>query len=119
VINIKFFKALISLSILLGFSSAAFAQSCGEAPEAPEIPDGATATMDQLVATSGAVNTFLDAADVFLDCGEAEKDTVVYKDLSRAEKGRIVEAREELIDIYNNIADDFNEEVMAYKEANP
>lgn len=103
----------------MGFSSTAFAQSCGEAPEAPEIPDGATATMEQLIATSGAVNAFLDSADVFLDCGTAEKDTVAYKDLSRAEKGRIVDAREDLIDIYNSIADDFNEEVQAYQAANP
>jgi hypothetical protein len=113
------FVQVIQTLILLGLSSTALAQDCSEAPVAPDLVDGATASMDQLVANSEEVKTFIAAADSYLDCRYAYRDTVAYKDLSRSDKGAYTDETEEVLDARNEIGDDFNDEVAAYQAANP
>ena len=118
-INTNLFKALLTLSFLLGMSSTALAQNCGDAPEAPDVVDGASTTMDLLVANSEEVKSYIASADTFLDCIYDFRDTVVYKDLPRNDKEAVLSMAEDVLEDRNEIGDDFNEEVAAYQAANP
>ena len=112
-------RILLSLSILLGLSSNALSQDCGELPQAPALVDGASATIDQLVANSREVKSFIELADVYLDCSLAFRKTVAFKDLGRDEKDAIEQTASALLDTRNAIGDDFNAQANAYKTANP
>lgn len=94
-------------------------QDCGEIPVKPEVIDGASTTMDELVANSIAVKSFIANADTYLDCSFAYRDTTEYKDLGRRAKLSIVETGEDLLDDRNDLGDEFNEQVKAYQAANP
>src|SRR5690606_23809846 len=63
-------KALIfSAAFCLG--STVMANECGEPPAAPPLVDGATATMEAVVANSDEVKVYIADADKYLDCREA------------------------------------------------
>ena len=117
-INRSCFRILIQLLVILGCSSTTFAQGCGEAPVKPKVVDGASVTMDQLVANSDAVKSYIAEADLYLDCHLAFRKTVEYKDLARREKAALADISEALLEDRNALGDEFNEQVMAYKEAN-
>ena len=110
---------LVLVIALLGLFQQVSAQEeagCGDPPTEPTIVDGATASMEQLVANSKEVNLYITEADTFLDCSELR-----YKRLSSsrvhkapvAEQIRLVTARR------NDIKDEFNDQVAAFREANP
>lgn len=104
---------------MLGFSSTLIAQECNQPPVAPELVDGASANMDQLIANSEQVKAYIAEADVYLDCRYAYRDTIAYKDLSRSEKEDYIDATDEVLEARNQIGDDFNDEVAAFQAANP
>ena len=100
-------------------SSLVFSQSeddsgCGVEPVAPEIVDGATSSMEDLVANSKAVNAYIADADTFLDCREA-----YVKGLDKSERDQHTGAISELTAKRNEIGDIFNAQVAKFKEANP
>ncbi len=97
----------------------AVADDCGEVPAAPEIIDGATATMEALVANSEEVKAYIAAADGYLDCREAIAKSDDFKDLPAAEQQAQIAANAQVLETRNKIGDDFNAEVGAYKAANP
>jgi hypothetical protein len=116
-IMIRFIKATFTTSIIF-FAPAALA--C-DYPEKAEIPNGNTATKDEMVTGQRGVKKFMADMEEYLTC-IAEEDQS-----SRAaieEPDPIVEAqREEMLVKKHNaavedmekVAADFNEEVRAYK----
>jgi hypothetical protein len=117
VITQKISNCLAVLSLVL-MSSTVLAD-CGSLPGAPDIPNGAGASMDELVASSQAVKAFIASADAYLDCREAAMAT---EEFMAQDKKVINAAKKEidsLIDARNDIGDQFNKEVGAYKKANP
>ena len=112
-------KTIITLLLLWTLSHQVAAQdstSCGELPVEPDIVDGASSTVEQLVANSEAVNAYIAEADQFLDCSEDR-----YKRLSssRIHKDRIGEQIKTVTARRNEIGAEFNAQVAAYKAANP
>lgn len=114
--NLKFFIALIALTVFSGQLAAEVTVDCGEQPVKPSIVDGATSTMEQLVANSKAVNAFIAEADEFLDCEERR-----YKKLSasKVHKDRLAAEIKAVTANRNDAGDEFNAQVAAYKAANP
>ncbi len=116
-------KYLRVFAITAGFSlfgaMAYGADDCGEAPEKPEILDGAEATMEELVTKSNQVTAFIEKADEYLDCKEAYGQSEEFQELSEEEQVSWHKDRMELLDERNGIADEFNAEVAAFREANP
>ena len=110
---------MIQILVLMGLSTTALSQECGDEPVAPSIVDGASASMDDLVANSQEVKGFIAEADVFLDCLYEYRDTVAYKDLDDAAKDEFKTYSTEILDSRNAIGDVFNEQVAAYRAANP
>jgi hypothetical protein len=115
----KYLPIAVQISILMGFSSIALANECGDKPMIPTLVDGASATMAELVSNSGEVKDFIAAADAYLDCDAEFRQSIAYKDLSRADKSAATDDAKDYLDARNDIGDDFNLEVQAYKAANP
>ena len=65
----------ISAALLLLFSTS-FALAC-DYPERPTIPNGATASKDELLAAKDAIQQFMAEVDVYLQCIESEEQSAV------------------------------------------
>ena len=122
-------KAWIPLTLfasLLG--SVAHAQSTCTYPKAPDsIPDGATATKEQMITAKNDVNRYNTDMNAYLDCVKQLLDAATPKDpskLSADDKKKAVE-QEKMLTQKNNAAVDelqavvgrFNEQLKAYKAA--
>ncbi|MCB1687378.1 MAG: hypothetical protein KDI33_02780 [Halioglobus sp.] len=117
----------IKLAILgLAFTSmASFAEDC-TTPTTPTLPDGATATLEQMLAGQKAVKDFQAMNTAYRSCLEpqiAAAETAAAGDSPGPE---LIEALKVLTDNYNasvskeeELATQFNTELREYKEANP
>ena len=106
---------------LITMPMSSFAQDgvdCGESPAAPDIVDGSTVSMEELVANSKAVNAFIEQADTYLDCQKAAVKSTT-NGLSRDERQIRTAQYEALVPVRNEIGDLFNAEVQEYRAANP
>ena len=92
-------------------------------PERPGIPDGSTASKEELLAAKDAVGAFLAGVDEYLTCIEsAEKDTVAALENPDPED---LKRRDEMLsskfDAANEekalVGEQFNQEVRAYNAA--
>jgi hypothetical protein len=120
-------KAWIPLTLVLALGAAATAQADCTYPRAPDkIPDGATASKDEMVAAKNDVSRYNNEMNAYLDCIKLEiqalpKDAKMSKD----DKAK-AEAQEKLLDQKNNAAVDelqsvatrFNEQLKIWKAKN-
>lgn len=114
------FGRRILLSLALGACSAiAIADDCGTAPQVPSLVDGAKATMEELVATSQGVKTYIADADKFLDCRESIAKGDGFKEMSADDQKAFLQVNTDVLNSRNGIGDAFNAEVAEYKAANP
>jgi len=111
-------RVLLSL-VFTALTGSALASDCGNPPQEPEIVDGATATMEELVANSESVKTYISEADAYLDCREGVVKSDTFKNMSKEEQKAFLEANSVLLKSRNNIGEKFNAEVADYKKANP
>ncbi len=122
-------KAWIPLSLGLLLSSAALAAdpNCTY-PSAPApVPDGATATKDQMVAAKNDTARYNTEMNVYLDCLKAASDKLTPADPSKlsAEQKKKYDEQKKALDLKNNAAVDelqvvvgkFNDQLKAYKAA--
>jgi hypothetical protein len=65
---------VVAASVLL--VAPAFGLAC-EYPERPTLPDGSTASKDDMIAAQTAVKAFLAAVDEYLDCIEQEEKDAI------------------------------------------
>ena len=117
---------ITALGLFLG-STFALADDCAN-PSAPTIPEGASATMDQMIAGQKAVKAFQAANIEYMACLEpgisaAEEQAA---NASGDAKAAAKEAYEETEAAYNaavsaeeSVAGDFNAAIRDYKAANP
>jgi len=95
------------------------ADNCGDVPVAPELPDGTTASLDELVDTSNAVRNYIEDADKYLDCKESFARKRDFQRLSSEAQDAYREEVSVLTAKRNEVGDLFNAEVEAYRQANP
>lgn len=115
-----------ALSLILG-SSMASAADCVN-PDAPTIPDGASSTLDQMIAGQKGVKAFQASNIEYMSCVEARikaAETTVAE-AKGEEKETIQKALDESLDAYNQavsaeeaVAGGFNSAIREYKAANP
>jgi hypothetical protein len=114
------------VGLLLG-STFALADDCAN-PPAPTIPDGAGATMDQMIAGQKAVKAFQASNIEYMACLEPGINTAGEQLASASgdAKAAAKEAYAEKEAAYNaavsaeeSVAGDFNVAIRAYKTANP
>ena len=121
-------KAWIPLSLTLAISTAALADTNCTYPAAPgAMPDGATATKEQMLAAKNDTARYNTDMNVYLDCLKAAQDKLSPADpskLSSEQKKKNDEQIKALVAKNNSAVDElqaqvgkFNEQLKAYKAA--
>lgn len=87
-------------------------------PEAPSVPDGATATKDELIASSKAVKTYISDANGYLECLDQEEAAAGEDESDESQQAR-VESYNSAIDSMEAVAAAFNEARVTFLELNP
>lgn len=112
----------IALAFALG-STSALAADC-EPPAQPEVPDGATASMEEMLAGQKAVKAFQAANLEYMKC--LEPALTAAETAAKAGEEGAIEKYQAVQDSYNAavsaeeaVAGEFNTEIRAYKAANP
>ncbi len=108
----------VSAIVLLGFSASAFA--C-DYPDRAEIPNGSTATRDEMLEGQRAVRDYIAAMEEYLACIEEEEAATLETLTDIGEEERV--NRERALTVKHNAAVEemellaarFNEEVRLYR----
>ena len=113
-------KHLIATSLLV--SAPTFAATC-EMPEAPELPDGNEATMDEMISGQQAFKGFQSDAQAYRDCvdetmGEMKAAAEEGEETAVAKYAAAVEAYNGSVAAEEKLAAEFNAAIRAYKAAN-
>ena len=111
----------IAVAALLGCLFVGSAQAACIYPRAPEhVPDGKTATFDEMVAAQKAVVQFNEDINAYNTCLDMEMTTIEQSgqfDAPRLEELRVMQAKKNnaAVDEVQAIADRFNEQLRIYK----
>lgn len=109
-----FTSCLVTL-VAAGFVQAA--QAC-ESPTVVNIPDGKSSTMEQMLAAQAQVKAYQAAMNEFLACIDAE--VTAQGENAPAEFTSLMDARHNAaIAEMEAVAAAFNEQIRAYRAANP
>lgn len=115
------FRGLLAASVLV--TGQAFADDC-QAPQLPTVPDGASSSLEEMVAGQQAVKAFQTDAQAFRACIDeglaALKAAATDGDEAAAETFKAnTDAYNASVSDEEKLAEDFNAAIRAYKEANP
>jgi hypothetical protein len=115
----------LTLAGLALASAASFAEEC-TAPAVPDLPDGTTATLEQMLDGQAAVKAYQASNTAYRSCLEpliSDAEVAASGDSPPAE---VTEKLKALNEHYNasvsaeeGLANKFNSELKAYKAANP
>mgnify|MGYP001549059851 FL=1 len=111
-------KILFAATLLLSTSAAL---AC-DYPHRADVPDGTTATKEQMIEGQRGVKAYMSAMEEYLSCIEtAEQETVAGSDdIDEATKQQRIEMYNKkynaAVDEMNLVAEEFNLHVRAYKE---
>ena len=122
-------KAWIPLTLVFALGSAAHAQATCTYPRAPDaIPDGNTASKEEMIAAKNEVQRYNTEMNAYLDCIKLEMDSAVPKDTSKLspDEKKKAEEHEKMLVQKNNAAVDelqanvgrFNEQLKIFKAKN-
>ena len=103
---------LAVLGSMLGLS----AQAC-DYPEAVSVPDGRTATQDEMVSGQRQVKAYMAAMEEYLDCLDAETNAGGEEPTDEQRK-ILISRHNAAVDEMETLAAAFNEQVRAFKAAN-
>jgi len=87
-------------------------------PKDVAIPDGATATMDQMVSAQTEVKSYVAKGQEYLTCRDQEMEAM-GDDMSSKEKVAYTESYNAFVDKLTAVGNAFNAQIKAYREANP
>jgi|SRR5882672_1405297 len=111
-------RLLTSSCLAAIVSCCGFAAAACENPAMIKIPEGKTATMDQLLAAQGEVKAYMAAMQNFLACVDAEA-SAKGEDAPVDYKALMVTRHNSAVTEMEAVAAAFNDQVKAYKAANP
>jgi hypothetical protein len=117
-------KAWIPLTLVLGLGAAVGAHADCTYPRAPDkLPDGATASKDEMIAAKNDVARYNNEMNAYLDCIKLEiqaipKDSKMSKDdKAKAEEQEkmLTQKNNAAVDELHSVVDRFNEQLKIYK----
>lgn len=119
-------KNLMPLFAILSLGAAAVAQADCSYPRAPErMPDGSTASLDDMKAAKSQVEKYNKDMEAYLSCIKLEHDDAITKGtaLSEDQKKQIAmmyaQKNDAAVDELQAVAGRFNDQVKAYKAKHP
>jgi hypothetical protein len=118
-------KALFAITALTALAAPVYAD-CSYPPPPSKIPDGNTATMEEMIEAKKAVTQYNKDINAYVSCIKLEHETAVSKvgdkptpeqkeDIKRMEAME-VQKNNAAVDQLQSIADRFNEQVRIYKQ---
>jgi uncharacterized protein (DUF1697 family) len=110
-------RGLIVVAASLGFAAGAFAEECSR-EAAPAVPDGANASMEEMVAGQQAVKAYLASGNAFLSCLE-QAQTAAREEESEEQRAERLARYNAAVDEMQAVGDKFNAAIKAFKVANP
>ncbi|TLY52261.1 MAG: hypothetical protein E6K50_07080 [Gammaproteobacteria bacterium] len=115
-------KALLAMALTAALMAATAYADCPYPPAPDKLPDGASATLEEMIAGQKAVKAYDKAINDYVVCIDHELDAAIAKggeQLKPQQKADMqkVEAQKHnaAIDQLQNIADRFNEQVKVFK----
>ena len=118
-------KAWIPLILALALGSAAHAEDCTYPRSTDAIPDGNTATKEQMIASKNDVSRYNTEMTAYLDCVSREIDAAKPKDASKLSKDdkkkvdaqvkMLTEKHDAAVDELHSVAGRFNDQLKAFK----
>ncbi len=106
---------LASLFLAVSFAPAAYA-AC-EYPAEVKIPEGKSASQEDITAANGAVKKYLADMDVYLACLDADNAAVPAEQQTPEVKALHVKRYNAAVDAMEATANSFNEQLRAFKAA--
>lgn len=123
-----FLSVLLALALALSMAPGARAQDSCDAPTQPDMPDGSSASMEEMLAGQTAVKEFQAANMAYMQCLEAvfaAAEKTVKSTRDKAERAVAEATYEEAVEAYNaavskeqQVAGDFNVALREYRAAN-
>jgi hypothetical protein len=107
------------IAVTLAIACCAFgasAQTC-EYPAGVNVPDGKTASKEEMVAGQQQVKSYMAAMQEYLDCLDAET-SASGEEPTDEERKIMVSRHNAAVDEMETLAASFNEQVRRYKKAN-
>jgi len=118
-------KALLAIAAVACLSATPVFADCPYPSGPKNMPNGNTASMDEMLATKKAVKDYDDATTAYLACIDKDHDAAVAKlgdkatDKQKADLDRIAADRHNAaLSQLQTVADHFNEQVRVYKAKN-
>jgi hypothetical protein len=115
-------KAFLAMASIAAFTAGSAHADCAYPPAPTKLPDGASATLEEMVAGQKAVKEYDKAIKEYVDCIDKELDDKITKagdQLKPQQKADMqkVEAQKHnaAIDQLQSVADRFNEQVKVFK----
>ena len=119
---------ILTQAILVAALGAAHVQADCEAPDEPKLPDGANASMQDMLDGQEAVKTFQSANMAYMKCLEtefADAEQAAENAEDKTEAAKAMATYAEAVDAYNaavareeSIAGEFNTQIREYKASN-
>jgi hypothetical protein len=100
---------------IIAAPSAALAQLAGRCllDGVPDLPDGATATLEEMLDAQNTVRRFLSASEESIDClDEASNE----RDLSDDQRSLLVRAHNDTVDVMEEVAASFNAQIAIFRQ---
>lgn len=117
----KMIKTAISVAILLIAQSAL---AC-EYPSRVDVPDGATASKDEMISAQRGVKAYMAAMEEYLNCIEGDEAAAVLAlgedvdDEAKRQRAEMFNKKyNAAVEQMNLVAEEFNVQVRAYKDVN-
>lgn len=110
-------KTLVSTCLVITSGLAATAYAC-ENPPMVSVPDGAAATLDEMVNAQDGVREYMQAMEEYLACLNEELEAG-GEDAAAEFKSLMVTRHNNAVTEMETVAAAFNEQLSAYREANP
>lgn len=101
----------------LGFSTAAMADDCVR-PAAPTVPNGATASKEEMIAAKHAITKYVAESDSYIACVDAEDAKIpanLKPEEAKAQRMALITQHNAAVDEQQAVATQFNNAVKAYK----
>lgn len=107
--------------LLLGAALPAVAADCVYPRTPARLPDGNTATREEMLAGKKAVDAYIAEMNTYLDCIKAEHDTTLAAQASATDEQkkaitvRFVQKNDAAVDEQQDVAARFNEQLRVFK----
>jgi len=106
----------LRLFVCVAWMASTSAFACDYPPAAPKIPDGKTATSEEMTATQQAVKDYVTKMEAYIACID-ESVQNLPEPLTQEQEHIHIEKHNAAVDEEQGVVDHFNAEVRAYKQA--